>query len=72
MNWTLGGKLATTDEDVGEWSPVKKRCKLQKFYQGRTKLKFGLSEDDGLKSSSDGGSTLKGEVADPNQPPMES
>ncbi|KMS98143.1 hypothetical protein BVRB_4g095300 [Beta vulgaris subsp. vulgaris] len=67
----VGGKLETIEEVVEEEGPTKKRCKLQKLYQGKMKFKYGLSEEDSLKSSSDEAVIKKGVVAGPMQPPTE-
>lgn len=61
----MGGHLETIEEVMDEEGPMKKRCKFQKLYQGKTKFKYGLSEEDSLKSSSDEAVVQKGVVAGP-------
>lgn len=68
-NVEVGGQLETIEKGKDEEGPVKKHCKFQKLYQGRSKFKFGLSEDDILKSSSEEVVSQMGVAAGPMQPP---
>ncbi|KMT08999.1 hypothetical protein BVRB_6g137080 [Beta vulgaris subsp. vulgaris] len=46
----VGGKLVTIEEELEEWVPLKKRCKFQKCFIGKNKLKYGLSGSEGISS----------------------
>lgn len=65
----VGDKLVTIEEDSEDWVPLKKRCKFQKCFKGKNKLKYGLSGSDDVSTSSEDASAGKGEVAGPKQPP---
>lgn len=64
-----GDKLVTIEEESEDWVPLKKRCKIQKCFKGKYKLKYGLSGSDDISTSLEDSSYGLGEVASPKHPP---